>query len=135
MLQIIPDQRDYNAIIRAIEIRYSDEHMQEVFRLQLKTRQQKTGETLQELAADIKRLFHLAYPSAGPEFMGVMVTDAFTDAIRNPELRKAVRVSGKRNSSEALVYALSYEAAKESSKNIHYNRQLDVEKDDQPQPT
>ncbi len=94
LLQTIPDQRDYGAIVKAIELRYGDEHMQEVFRVQLKTRQQKSGESLQELEADIERLAHLSYPSATQEILDVIATDAFIDAIRDPELKQAIRIRG-----------------------------------------
>ncbi len=133
LLQTIPDQRDYGAIVKAIELRYGDEHMQEVFRVQLKTRQQKPGESLQELEADIERLAHLSYPSATQEILDVIATDAFIDAIRDPELKQAIRISGKRKTSEALVYALSYESAKDASRNKHHVRNLNVDEDDLPQ--
>lgn len=127
LLQTIPDQRDYEALVKALELRYGDEHLQEVYRVQLKTRQQKSGETLQELKADIERLAHLAYPAATPELLEVIATDAFIDALKDLELKKAIRISGKRRSSEALVYALSYEAAKDSSKITHHARNLELE--------
>ena len=44
LLQTITDQRDYNAIVRVMELRSGNEHIQEVHRVQLE------GETLQELA-------------------------------------------------------------------------------------
>lgn len=130
LLQSITNQQDYTAIVKAMELRYGDEHLEEVYRVQLKTRQQRSGETLQELEADIERLAHLAYPTAAQDFLDVFITDAFIDAIRDPELKKAIRISGKRKSSEALVYALSYEAAKDASKNIHHGRRLEVQEED-----
>lgn len=127
LLQTIPNQDDYDALVNALELRYGNEHLQEVYRVQLKARQQKSGETLQELEADIERLAHLAYPSAPPEYLDLTVTDAFIDALKDEELKRAIRVSGKRRSSEALVYALSYEAAKDSSKITRHVRSLDLE--------
>lgn len=123
LLQTV-DQRNYNALVKALELRYGDEHLQDVHRVQLKTRQQKMGESLQELESDIERLAHLSYPTATTEFLHVITTDAFIDAIRDPELKKAVRLSGKRTSSEALVYALSYEAAGDASRSRSHVREL-----------
>lgn len=130
LLQSIPNQQDYAALVQVMELRYGDEHLQEVYRVQLKTRQQRSDETLQELETDIERLAHLAYPTAAQDFLEVIITDAFIDALRDSELKKAVRISGKRKASEALVYALSYEAAKESSENIHQVRRLGVKEED-----
>uniref|UniRef100_A0A2C9KZC3 Uncharacterized protein n=1 Tax=Biomphalaria glabrata TaxID=6526 RepID=A0A2C9KZC3_BIOGL len=130
VLQSIPNQQDYAALVQAMELRYGDEHLQEVYRVQLKTRQQRVSETLQELKMDIERLAHLAYSTAAQEFLEVIVPDAFIDAVRDPELKKVIRVSGKRKASEALVYALSYEAAKNASINSHHGRRLEVQEED-----
>ncbi|XP_055871211.1 uncharacterized protein LOC129923598 [Biomphalaria glabrata] len=130
VLQSIPNQQDYAVLVQAMELRYGDEHLQEVYRVQLKTRQQRVSETLQELKTDIERLAHLAYPTAAQEFFEVIVIDAFIDAVRDPELKKVIRVSGKRKASEALVYALSYEAAKNASINSHHGRRLEVQEED-----
>jgi hypothetical protein len=132
LLQTVSDQQDYSTLVRALELRYGDEHLQEVYKVQLKNRQQKSGETLQELAADIERLTHLAYPTAAGEFLDSIKADIFTDAVRDGELRRAIRISGRKTSSEVLVYALSYEAAKDASRSTHHVRGLRTENcDDQ----
>uniref|UniRef100_A0A2C9M5J8 CCHC-type domain-containing protein n=1 Tax=Biomphalaria glabrata TaxID=6526 RepID=A0A2C9M5J8_BIOGL len=113
-----------------MELRFGDEHMKEVYRVQLKSRQQKPGETLQELMADIERLARLAYPTLTQEILEVLITDAFIDGVRDPELKKAIRLSGKREASDALVYALSFEAAKDASKTTHFSRGLHVQEED-----
>ncbi|XP_055899118.1 uncharacterized protein LOC129928518 [Biomphalaria glabrata] len=133
LLQTMKDQTDFDAMVKTMELRYGDEHLQEVFRIQLKSRQQKSGETLQELAADIERLARLAYPLATPEFVDVIVTDAFIDGVRDAELKKAIRISGKRKVSEALIYALSYEAARDSAKATYYSRTIDSREEDATQ--
>ncbi|XP_055890394.1 uncharacterized protein LOC129927167 [Biomphalaria glabrata] len=130
LLQSLPNQQDLAALVQAMELRYGDEHLQEVYRVQLKTRQQRPDETLQELETDIERLAHLAYPTAAQDFLEVIITDAFIDALRDPELKKATRVSGKRKASEALVYALSYEAAKDASGSTHQGRRLEVKEEE-----
>ena len=78
-----------------MELRFGNEHIQEVHRVQLKTREQKQGETLQELAMDIERLVHLAYPTRNSDVYEETAVDAFVDAIRDSGLKKALRISGK----------------------------------------
>ncbi|XP_055873879.1 uncharacterized protein LOC129924094 [Biomphalaria glabrata] len=41
LLQSLPNQQDFAALVQAMELRYGDEHLQEVYRVQLKTRQQR----------------------------------------------------------------------------------------------
>lgn len=130
LLQIVSDQQDYEALVRTMELRFGDEHMKEVYRVQLKTRQQKPGETLQELMADIERLARLAYPTLTQEILDVLVTDAFIDGVHDPELKKAIRLSGKREASDALIYALSFEAAKGTAKTTYFSRGLHVQEED-----
>ncbi|KAI5715603.1 hypothetical protein M8J77_019158 [Diaphorina citri] len=106
----------YDELVRALERRFGDEHMQPVYRIQLRNRMQKSGESLQELHTDIERLAYLSYSRSNPELLNVMVYDAFVNAIADPELQLAVRLAGKKTTTEALAYALTFEAAKQASR-------------------
>ncbi|KAI5754399.1 hypothetical protein M8J77_008276 [Diaphorina citri] len=106
----------YDELVRALERRFGDEHMQPVYRIQLRNRMQKSGESLQELHADIERLAYLSYSHSNPELLNLMACDAFVNAIADPELQLAVRLAGKKTTTEALAYALTYEAAKQASR-------------------
>ncbi|KAI5756531.1 hypothetical protein M8J77_025698 [Diaphorina citri] len=106
----------YDELVRALERRFGDEHMQPVYRIQLRNRMQKSGESLQELHADIERLAYLSYSHSNPELLNVMAYDAFVNAIADPELQLAVRLAGKKTTTEALAYALTFEAAKQASR-------------------
>src|SRR5215470_19593816 len=127
VLQTIADQQNYNAIVRAMELRFGNENIQEVHRVQLKTRQQKSGETFQELAMDIERLVHLAYPTRTPDVNEETAVDAFIDAICDPDLKKSARLSGRRKLGEVLTYVLSYVAADDASKPPHRARELTLD--------
>jgi len=69
LLQTLPiaKQSNYEALVAALERRYGDQHRKGVYQTQLKARQQKTGENLQEFEAEIRRLVHLAYPAVPDE--------------------------------------------------------------------
>jgi len=56
----IAQQSNYQALGAALERRYGVQHRKEVYQTQLKARQQKTGENLQEFEAEIRRFMHLA---------------------------------------------------------------------------
>ena len=49
---------------KALELRYGDKHLREVYYAQLRTRRQRSGESLQEFEASIDSLIRLAYPEA-----------------------------------------------------------------------
>ncbi|GBM42713.1 hypothetical protein AVEN_219159-1 [Araneus ventricosus] len=63
VLQGIPADKlkDLKTIEKALESRFGDSHLSQFYYTELKTRSQKPGESLQELAADVERLKSLAY--------------------------------------------------------------------------
>ena len=68
------DRNRYSALTAALELRFGDEHLRQVFAAQVKTRTQKVGESLQEFEADVKRLVRLAYTDAPPTFLERLAT-------------------------------------------------------------
>ena len=58
----------------ALELRFRDEHLKQVFVAQLKTRTQKVGKSLQEFAVDVKKMVLLAYSKAPPTIQERFVT-------------------------------------------------------------
>ncbi|GBO07924.1 hypothetical protein AVEN_215828-1 [Araneus ventricosus] len=63
VLQGIPADKltDLTTVEKALESRFGDSHLKQFYRTELKTRRQKPGESLQELAANVERLISLAY--------------------------------------------------------------------------
>ena len=70
LLQKVPldSQNTYAELIKALELRYGDKHLREVYYAQLRTRRQRSGESLQEFEGSIDRLIRLAYPEAPEVF-------------------------------------------------------------------
>ena len=83
---------------------------------QLRTKRQRSGESLQEFEASIDRLIRLAYPEAPKDFRIRFAVQTFIDGIGDCELHQVLRTARHRNSSEALVHALEFEAAKSVSR-------------------
>ncbi|XP_063239230.1 uncharacterized protein LOC134540420 [Bacillus rossius redtenbacheri] len=113
----VPEQKNYAVLVEALELRYGDRHMGEVYRTALKTRQQRPSETFQEFEADIERLVYLAYPDAPTEFRQQLATSAFIDGIRDAEVQQTLRLARHKKSCDALVHALEIEAARSASRN------------------
>jgi hypothetical protein len=57
---------NYAAFVKALELRYGDHHLSQVYQLQFRARVQKSGENLQEFAADVasRDLFTWPTPTA-----------------------------------------------------------------------
>ncbi|GFX28108.1 retrovirus-related Pol polyprotein from transposon 297 [Trichonephila clavipes] len=85
-------------------------------RLQLKSRQQKVSETLQELATDAERLSHLAFSDCPTEVREVLALQHFIDGVRDPEIQKALRMADLKDLKGALVFAMKFEAAQQATR-------------------
>ncbi|GFV09000.1 retrovirus-related Pol polyprotein from transposon 412 [Trichonephila clavipes] len=74
--------------VNALELRFGEKCVKDYSRLQLKSRQQKVSETLQELATDVERLSHLAFSDCPTEVREVLALQHFVDGVRDPKSRK-----------------------------------------------
>jgi hypothetical protein len=110
ILQTLPveDQKNYAAFVKALELRYGDHHLSQVYQSQLRARVQKSGENLQEFAADVERLVHLAYPNGPAQFHHEIGTSVFVDGVRDGELQLALRLARHNKCANALVHALEF---------------------------
>jgi len=122
ILQNIPQckQGDYYSLANALELRYGNKYLTQVYQSQLKSRAQGSSETLQEFGAEIERLIRLAYPQAPEDFLNQIAVQNFTDGARGADLQQALRLFGRfRNLTDAVVYSLEFEVAK----NISYKKE------------
>ncbi|KAF8773881.1 hypothetical protein HNY73_016492 [Argiope bruennichi] len=100
---------------------------------QLKTRQQKPNETLQELATDIEKLSHLAFSDCPTEVRETLAVQYFVDGVRDVEIQKALRMAETKDLKSALVYAIKFEAAQQASRrDRHFIRGAEVKRDEDP---
>ncbi|KAJ8946263.1 hypothetical protein NQ318_004632 [Aromia moschata] len=122
ILQSIPEeqQNDYDRIVGALEIRYGHKYLRQVYQSQIKSRQQRSNESLQEYEADIERLIHLAYPQAPKEFLEQIGIQTFIDGLLDSEMQQALRLGRHTTISDALIAALEFKAAKEASRSYKH---------------
>ncbi|XP_050507866.1 trichohyalin-like [Diabrotica virgifera virgifera] len=119
VLQFLPqDAPNYTSLVQALETRYGQQHLKQVFQSQLKVRYQKRNESLQEFEADIKRLLHLAYPQAPGDFLEQIGIQAFIDGLHDIEMQQALRLQYHKTLDKALISAQEYEAAKNISRSL-----------------
>ncbi|GFT76153.1 retrovirus-related Pol polyprotein from transposon 17.6 [Trichonephila clavipes] len=107
---------DFDALVNALELRFGEKCVKDYSRLQLKSRQQKVSETLQELATDVERLSHLAFSDCPTEVREVLALQHFIDGVRDPEIQKALRMADLKDLKGALVFAMKFEAAQQATR-------------------
>ncbi|KAJ8940393.1 hypothetical protein NQ318_009824 [Aromia moschata] len=110
ILQSIPEEQrnDYNRILGALEIRHGHKYLRQVYQSQIKSRQQRRNESLQEYEADIERLIHLAYPQAPKEFLEQIGIQIFIDGLLDTEMQQTLRLGRHATISDALI-SMRYE--------------------------
>ncbi|GFX23533.1 gag-Pol polyprotein [Trichonephila clavipes] len=117
ILQTLPETQrlDIDALVNALELRFGEKCVKDYSRLQLKSRQQKVSETLQELATDVERLSHLAFSDCPTEVREVLALQHFIDGVRDAEIQKAPewRISRLKG---GLVFAMKFEAAQQATR-------------------
>ncbi|GFX12178.1 CCHC-type domain-containing protein [Trichonephila clavipes] len=118
ILQTLPETQrlDFDALVNALELRFGEKCVKDYSRLQLKSRQQKVSETLQELATDVERFSHLAFSDCPTEVREVLALQHFIDGVRDPEIQKALRMADLKDLKGALVFAMKFEAAQQATR-------------------
>ncbi|ESO02813.1 hypothetical protein HELRODRAFT_174236 [Helobdella robusta] len=129
VLQTIPAENHFNyeVLVSALDLRYGEEHMKQIYRSQLRNRTQRFGESIQRLAQDIERLTLLSYPTSDPEHRDETALDTFIKALRDSELKQSLLLSDKRKLKDAVAHSLTFESAKLASKSDVRLRQVHEE--------
>ncbi|GBM64669.1 hypothetical protein AVEN_183423-1 [Araneus ventricosus] len=129
VLQGIPATKltDLTTIEKALESRFGDSHLTQFYRTELKTRRQKPGESLQELAADVERLMSLAYAECPLDVRESLAAQYFVDAIRDEDTQHSTRLMDAKDLKSSLAYSMKYEAARTVSKTSRHVRSMGTE--------
>jgi hypothetical protein len=106
MLHGIPRNAAYEETFLALEDRFRDQHFAAAFRSQLKTRTQRSGESLQEFATAIKQLALRVYPTLPEEHIRQEAGKVFADGVEDPDIKIQLLLGGKKTMHEALWQAI-----------------------------
>ncbi|GBO13195.1 hypothetical protein AVEN_47863-1 [Araneus ventricosus] len=129
VLQGIPADKltDLTTIEKALESRFGGSHLPQFYRTELKTRRQKSQESLQVMAADVERLMNLAYAECPLDVRESLAAQYFVDAIRDEDTQHATRLMDAKDLKSALAYSMKYEAARTVSKTSRHVRSMEIE--------
>ncbi|KAJ8018186.1 hypothetical protein HOLleu_43967 [Holothuria leucospilota] len=103
-------RRNYTNLVDALSSRFGPTRQTELRSIQLRNRCRKKGETIPELAQDVKRLTRFAYPGASSHLQDQLARDHFVDCLEEPELRLGVHQTRPKTLEEAVQAALEIEA-------------------------
>ncbi|GFT29363.1 uncharacterized protein TNCV_757211 [Trichonephila clavipes] len=81
----------------------------------MKTRLQKTRESLQEYASEVERLANLAFSDHPATVREVISLQYCVDGLRDGKIQKALRMADVQDLKSTLLYALKLEATNEAS--------------------
>ena len=106
-----PDlRRSYTHLVAALTSRFQPSNQAELYRAQMKNKTRTKGQSLPELAEDIKRLTRLAYPTAPIEVREQLSRDCFMDSLSDPDLEWAIFQGKPLTIDDSVRIGLEYEA-------------------------
>ncbi|GBN10662.1 hypothetical protein AVEN_207632-1 [Araneus ventricosus] len=116
-----------STIQKTLEARFSESHLTQFYRTELKTRRQKSGESIQVLAADVELLMSLAYFECPLNVRESLAAQYFVDAIRDEDTQHSMRFIDAKDFKSVLAYSMKHEAAKTVSKSPRHVRIIGIE--------
>ncbi|GFW97621.1 retrovirus-related Pol polyprotein from transposon 412 [Trichonephila clavipes] len=133
ILQTLPDieRLNLNSLYNALDLRLGQKYSKEYTRLQMKTRLQKTVESLQEYASEVERLANLAFSDHPETVRETISLQYFVDGLKEGKIQKVLRMADVQDLKFTLLYALKLEAATQASrKDRHFIRGARVTEDE-----
>ena len=85
------DKLTYDELVEKLQARFGGKDIAERFQTELRYRRRQKGETIRELAQDIRRLMSLAYPREKSKLADQIARDAFLIALDDAEFEVKIR--------------------------------------------
>jgi len=121
----------YDALLEKLKSRFSGRSLEEKYQTELRCRRRNKGESLRELAQDIRRLMALAYPNEQSRLAEHLARDAFLNSLGDPELELKVREREAETLEEDLRLAQRFEVFRDAADppgRQRFNRQVSDKK-------
>jgi len=99
----------FKELVRTLKGRFGGANQSDKFRMEIRNRRRKDGESLQSLHTDVRRLAALAFPDLEHSAREVIACDYFIDALADADFALKVRERAPTNLDSALRTALQLE--------------------------
>ena len=96
-------------LTKVLKERFGGANQADKFRIEVRNRRRKDGETLQSLHSDIRRLIALVFPNLDHKAREDIACDYFVDALADPDFALKVRERSPKDLDSALRIALQLE--------------------------
>ncbi|CAG2208723.1 unnamed protein product [Mytilus edulis] len=102
--------RSFTHLVTALASRFQPSNQAELYRAQMKSTTREKGQSLPELAQDIKKLTRLAYPTAPMEVREQLARDCFIDSLNDADLESAIFQGQPISIDDSVRIGLEFEA-------------------------
>jgi len=128
------EEMSYRQLIARLRSRFGSLEMEEKYQAELQCRRRNSGESLRELAQDIRRLMILAYPDDRSPMSERVAKEHFIAAIDDPELELKVHEKEPQTLDTALKYAQRLEVYKNAvrQRRQRFSRMVTASPDSRP---
>lgn len=116
-------RHNYESLVHALMMRFDPKNQSELHRAEMKSKLRKRGESLGDLAQDIKKTTRYAYPYAGTELREQLAIGCFIDSLNDEDLEWAVYQNKPKTLEDALRLSLEYEAFQKGRKQRVHHKQ------------
>jgi len=118
-----------NTIVTALQQRFQNPYLQNLYRLQLSKRRRRDNESLLQMGEDMKRVARLAYPEMPEDIRDQMARDYFIKALDDMDMKWKVRQCRPRTMVEAICHATELDSflkmeRRESNKPGKFNKMV-----------
>jgi hypothetical protein len=131
------DGLTYKELVEKLRDRFGGRGMEERFRTELRCRRRTKGESLRELAQDIRCLMALSYPGEKSSLSDHIARDVFLTALDDPEFELKIREREPIDLDSAVKIAKPYEvfrAAADASSSDRHRMTRKITEDTQTTP-
>ena len=104
------ETNSFTKLTQLLKNRFGGSKQTDKFRMELRLRQRKTGESLSSLHQDIRRLMALAHPDVASSSREVIACDYYIDSLNDPDLALKVRERTPKTLDECLFVSQQLEA-------------------------
>lgn len=101
---------NYDYLVSALTSRFEPANQVNMYKVQMNSIYRKPGQTLPEMAQEIRRVTRQAYPTAPIEIRDQLAKDCFVRAINDPKIQLSIFQREPKTIDDCVRFGLEYEA-------------------------
>lgn len=114
---------DYTYLVSALTSRFEPVNQENMYKVQMNSYYRKAGQTLPEMAQDIKRITRLAYPTAPVDIRNQLGRDCFVRALNEFKIQLSIFQREPKTIDDCIRFGVEYEAFTLDQKRINNPKQ------------